>query len=121
MNDPDRAIDRRKFLGKSAALTVGGAALASTALSYSRIAGANDRISLCHIGNGSRGEDLDWIVSKLTAAHNVEMNAVCDLWRLNREKAVGANAKYHGPAPRAFPLLGGVLAVEEIAAVHLLA
>src|SRR3984893_18137300 len=72
MNDPEHAIDRRTFLGKSAALTVGGAAFASTALSYSRMAGANDRISLCHIGNGSRGEDLDWIVSKLTAAHNVE-------------------------------------------------
>src|ERR1700680_2234876 len=81
MSDPEGAINRRTFLGKSAALTVGGAAFASTALSYGRIAGANDRISICHIGNGSRGEDLDWIVSKLTATHNVEMSAVCDLVR----------------------------------------
>src|SRR6266852_2008276 len=100
MSKAQGTMDRRTFLGKSAALTAGGAALASTALSYDRIAGANDRISLCHIGNGSRGEDLDWIVSKLAATHNVEMSAVCDLWRLNREKAVATNAKYYGRPPR---------------------
>ena len=117
MSDPDGAMDRRTFLGKSAALTVGGAALASTALSYSRIAGANDRISLCHIGNGSRGEDLDWIVSKVAATHNVEMSAVCDLWKLNREKAVATNAKYSGRAPRAFQYFEEVLALKDIDAV----
>src|ERR1700720_1508022 len=117
MIDSARAIDRRKFLGKSATLTVGGAAFASTALSYDRIAGANDRISLCHIGNGSRGQDLDWIVSKLTASHNVEMRAVCDLWRLNREKAVTTNAKYYGRPPRAFQYLEDVLALKDIDAV----
>src|SRR4029077_10184273 len=73
MSKAEGTMDRRTFLGKSAALTAGGAALASTAVSYRRIAGANDRISLCHIGNGSRGEDLDWIVSKLTGTHNGEM------------------------------------------------
>jgi predicted dehydrogenase len=117
MSDPDGTIDRRAFLGKSAALTVGGAAFASTALSYDRIAGANDRISLCHIGNGSRGEDLDWIVSKIAAAHNMEMSAVCDLWRLNREKAIATNAKYYGRAPRAFQYVEDVLALKDIDAV----
>jgi len=71
MSKADQTMDRRQFLGKSAALTAGGAAFASTALSYGRIPGANDRIALCHIGNGSRGEDLDWIVSQLAAKHNV--------------------------------------------------
>src|SRR6202140_3414599 len=117
MNDPEGAIGRRTFLGKSAALTMGGAAFASTALSYGRIAGANDRISLCHIGNGSRGEDLDWIVSKLAATHNVEMRAVCGLGRLNREKAGGTNAKYYGRSPRSFPYFEDVLALKDIDAV----
>jgi len=58
VNDPEQMIDRRKFLSKSVALLAGSAAFASTALSYDRILGANDRISLCHIGNGSRGEEL---------------------------------------------------------------
>src|ERR1700724_153801 len=86
MNDPDRTMDRKTFLAKSAALVAGGAALASSALSYGRIPGANDRIALAHIGNGSRGEDLDWIASQLKTSHNMEMTAVCDLWRVNREK-----------------------------------
>src|SRR5258706_7217380 len=117
MNDSERAIGRRCFLGKSAALPMGGAAFATTALSYDRIAGANDRISLCHIGNGSRGEDLDWIISRLTATHNVEMSAVCDLWRLNREKAGATNAKYYGRPPRAFQYSEDVLALKDIDAV----
>jgi len=72
---------------------------------------------LCHIGNGSRGEDLDWIISNLTFAHNVEMSAVCDLWRINREKAVAANAKYYGRRPRSFQYLEDVLALKDIDAV----
>ncbi|HLZ93433.1 MAG TPA: Gfo/Idh/MocA family oxidoreductase [Candidatus Acidoferrum sp.] len=117
MSKVESTINRRTFLGKSAALTAGGAAYASTALSYGRIAGANDRISLCHIGNGSRGEDLDWIVSKLAVQHHVEMSGVCDLWRLNREKAVAANTKYYGRAPRAFQYLEEVLALKDVDAV----
>ena len=50
---------RRSFLNQSAA------ALAGAALSYSRIQGANERISLGHIGIGSRGRELAWIVSQL--------------------------------------------------------
>ena len=46
MSDPEETIDRRTFLTKSAALLAGGAAFASTALSYDRILGANDRISV---------------------------------------------------------------------------
>jgi hypothetical protein len=102
MNDPEQSIDRRKFLTKSAAMLAGGAAFASTALSYDRILGANDRISLGHIGIGNRGGELGWIVSQLQASHNVEINTVCDLWLLNREKAVAENTKYYGRAPRAF-------------------
>ena len=91
MNRSESNIDRRKFLSKSAAVIAGGTALAKTALSYGRIIGANDRISLCHVGNGSRGEDLDWIIAQLASKQNVEMIGVCDLWNLNREKAVAAN------------------------------
>ena len=114
MSDPEQSIDRRTFLTKSAALVAGGAAFASTALSYDRILGANDRISLCHIGTGSRGSELAWIVAQLKTSQNVEMNAVCDLWRLNREKAVAKNTKYYGRAPRGFQYLEEVLALKDI-------
>jgi predicted dehydrogenase len=110
-------LDRREFLSKSAALITAGSALAQTALSYGKTLGANDRISLCHVGTGSRGADLDWIASKLAASHNVEMTALCDLWLLNREKAVATNNKYYGRAPRAYQHVEDALADKEIDAV----
>src|ERR1700746_411134 len=119
MSNSEFNIDRRKFISKSAAVVAGGTALAKTALSYGRILGANDRISLCHVGNGSRGEDLDWIIAQLASKQNVEMTGVCDLWSMNREKAVAANQKYHGRAPKAFSRIEDVLATESIDAVIL--
>jgi predicted dehydrogenase len=117
MSDPNGIIDRRTFLTTSAGLVAGGAALASSALSYDRIVGANDRISVAHIGTGSRGDDLDWIASRLKTSHNMEMTVVCDLWRLNRDKAVAANTKYYGRAPRSFQYLEEVLALKDVDAV----
>src|SRR5208283_5079389 len=117
MSDPKDTLDRKTFLTRSAALLAGGAAFARTALSYSRIPGANDRISLCHIGIGSRGEELDLIASQLKSSHNVEMTTVCDLWRVNREKAVATNTKYYRRAPRDFQYVEEVLALKDVDAV----
>ncbi|MGB2668580.1 MAG: Gfo/Idh/MocA family oxidoreductase [Candidatus Acidiferrum sp.] len=117
MSDPKSTMSRKTFLTKSAALLAGGAASASSSLSYSRITGSNDRISLCHIGNGSRGSDLDLIASELKTSHNVEMTTVCDLWSLNREKAVATNTKYYGRAPRQFQYVEEVLALKDVDAV----
>ena len=110
-------VNRREFLGKSAAAVAAGAVLPHTALSYSRIPGANDRISLAHVGIGSRGRDLDLIASKLKSSHNVEMTAVCDLWKVNREKAVATNTGYYGRAPRATQNIDELLALKEVDAV----
>jgi hypothetical protein len=57
-------IDRREFLSQGARVAA-GTAIATTALAYSRILGANDRIALGHIGVGNRGRGLDRIVSQL--------------------------------------------------------
>src|SRR5579864_2744100 len=100
MSEPS-SINRRDFLGKSAAAIAGSVVLPRTALSYENIVGANDRISLGHVVIGSRGRDLDLIASKLKSSHNVEMTAVCDLWNVNREKAATTNAGYYGRVPRA--------------------
>src|SRR5277367_6294694 len=117
MHDSDNTLDRRKFLTNSATLLAGGAAFARTALSYDKILGANDRISLAHIGNGSRGSDLDWIAAQLKTSHKVEMTTLCDLWRLNREKAVAVNEKFYGRAPRQYQYLEDVLALQDVDAV----
>src|SRR6266496_2392431 len=110
-------INRRTFLGKSAAVIAGGVVLPRTALSYENIAGANDRIALGHIGIGSRGGDLDLIASQLKTSHHVEMIAVCDLWKVNREKAAATNAGYYGRSPRAVQHLEELLAMKDVDAV----
>ena len=102
MGNAGGRIGRRAFLGKSGVLT-DGAALATTARSYAKILGTNDRISLGHIGVGNRGRGLVEIVGALRASHNVEVTAVCGLWRVNRERAVAANARHYaerGPRGR---------------------
>ena len=111
------AMNRRDFLEKSAAALAGSAVLPSTALSYARVLGANDRISLGHIGCGSRGGDLDLIASKLKSSHNVEMTTVCDLWVGNRQKALATNTGYYGRAPRAVQHVEEILALKDVDAV----
>ncbi len=113
-SDSDTAMNRRTFLSKSAAVIATGAILPRTALSYENIVGANDRISLGHIGIGSRGGDLDLIASKLKSSHRVEMTAVCDLWKVNREKAAATNTTYYGRAPRAVQHLEELLAMKDV-------
>lgn len=108
------SMDRRTFLEKSAAAIAGTVVLPRTAFSYGRILGANDRISLGHIGNGSRGGDLDQIASRLKTSHNVEMAAVCDLWTVNREKATATNGKFYGRTPHAVQHPEELLAMKDV-------
>jgi predicted dehydrogenase len=117
MKSSDNKLNRREFLQRSAAMTAGTAALGNTALSYSRIAGANERISLGHIGIGSRGSELAGIVALLKDKKNVEVSAVCDLWTHNLERAVVANQKYYGKAPRAVQHPQELLAIKDVDAV----
>jgi len=45
------------------------------------------------------------------------MTAVCDLWRLHRERAVAENTHYYGRSPRAYQYLEDVLAPQDVDAV----
>src|SRR6476469_1771616 len=98
-NSDEKKVDRRTFI--QTAGVVAGSAIASTALSYNRILGANDRIALGHIGIGNRGSGLHMMASKLKDKYNVETVAVCDLWKKNRERAAANSERYFGRAPRA--------------------
>jgi predicted dehydrogenase len=113
MGDSADDIDRRAFLSRSTRIAGG----AMTALSYSRILGANDRIALGHIGIGSRGRELVEIAGRLSSRHNVELVAICDLWKTNRERAVSESSKYYGRPPRAFQHLEDLLALKDVDAV----
>jgi predicted dehydrogenase len=109
-------IDRRQFIQHGARVAA-GAAIGTSALSYTRILGANDRISLAHIGIGNRGRGLADIVGKLKGAHNVETTAVCDLWTVNRERAAKIVGERFGRAPRTFAAPEELLAQKDVDAV----
>ena len=91
--------------------------MAGTALSYRRIQGANERISLGHIGIGSRGGELAWIVSQLKDKKNVEMTVVCDLWKVNRERAAAKAEAAYGRPPRSLQYFEDLLALKDVDAV----
>jgi predicted dehydrogenase len=117
MENAKSKVNRRAFLHNGTMTALGTAALNSSALSYTRILGANDRISLGHIGVGSRGRELDGIVALLKNQKNVEMTAVCDLWSENRAQAVAANEKYYGKPSRAVQHAQDLLALKDVDAV----
>jgi predicted dehydrogenase len=110
-------MNRRRFVQNTAIVAAGTAALSSTALSYGRILGANDRISLGHIGPGARGIELVGMVGALKDKFNVEMTAICDLWTHNLERAVDANKKLYGKAPRAYGHPQELIALKDVDAV----
>jgi predicted dehydrogenase len=116
MNAPERKVNRREFLQKGAMIAAGTAAVNSAA-SYRRILGANDRISLGHIGIGNRGTELDAMVAELSRSKNVEMTAVCDLWVRNLDRAVAANQKYYSKVPRSLRAPEELLKLSDVDAV----
>src|SRR5450759_833581 len=80
-------IDRRQFLGKA-----GGTAAAMTALSYSRVLGANDKIGFGIIGAGERGRsDLDGFMRN----QSIDVLAACDVYadQIDLVKKRAPNAK----------------------------
>jgi predicted dehydrogenase len=116
-NSDDKKVDRRTFI--QTAGVVAGSAIASTALSYGRILGANDRIALGHIGIGNRGSGLHTMASQLKDKYNVETVAVCDLWKNNRERAATRTTTYYGRAPKAVQHPDELLGMKEVDAVFI--
>ena len=85
---PEISLGRREFLR--------GASVA-TALSYSRVIGANDRVQLGVIGCGDRGRHD---MGRMIAAGQVDVVALCDIYPAQFDKAKtapeAANAKTFG-------------------------
>ena len=114
----DGKLTRRRFVKQSAGATLGGAAMAMSAASYSRVMGANDRISIGLIGCGTRGIGAHMGGIKPHAAgQNVEVTAVCDPWTVRQEMASEKAKEHYGRAARKFSSYRDLLALEDIDAV----
>lgn len=79
-------ITRRGFIATSAS-AIAGLTFGVSAKSYGRIYGANDRINIGFLGCGARSHGHMRMVKGSYEDKNLQVVAVCDIWKLNREKA----------------------------------
>src|SRR5262249_20204768 len=69
-----KSLDRRKFLGSAAALSL-------SAASYANVGGSNDRVRVAFLGCGGRAQAHIDLVNRLAAEGKaVAAVAVCDVW-----------------------------------------
>jgi predicted dehydrogenase len=106
-------MDRRSFLK-----TAAGGAMAMTAASYSRVLGANERISIGVIGCGSRGIGAHMGgIEPFATDQNVEVTAVCDPWTVRQEMAAAKAKETYGREARKFSSYKDLLALKDVDAV----
>lgn len=73
-----------------------------SAASYKRIIGANDRINIGFLGCGARSMGHQRMVKTSEKEKNLAVVAVCDIWKLNREKAAANCKKLFGTDVKQF-------------------
>lgn len=125
--DDGAPLNRRDFLKRTAttAAAVSGAlGLAGcnemtpeAARLAERRPGANERIRIGIIGTGDRGQDRMGRILDLAEEHNVEVGAVCDVWRVNLDAAAAAVSKRSNAVPYKFTKFQELLALSDIDAV----
>jgi predicted dehydrogenase len=117
----NKHLSRRSFLGKTSA-AIAGAAIASgssslNAASYNRVKGANDRINIGFLGCGARGNGHQNMVKMSEKDKNLGVVAVCDIWKLNREKAAASCKRNFGTDVKQFKYSEEMLNMPELDAV----
>jgi hypothetical protein len=87
---------RRRFLKQAAGASLAVSALSSSAASYARILGANDRLG---VGVAGLGRRLKAFVPPIASAdNNVELLYLCDVMKSQRDQAAGLFSEHmsHG-------------------------
>ncbi|HWR51987.1 MAG TPA: Gfo/Idh/MocA family oxidoreductase [Bryobacteraceae bacterium] len=109
---PD-AASRREFLGAS-----GAVAVLSSARSYGRILGANDRIQIGQIGCGHRASGHRRML-ELSSRNDpgFDLRSVCDIWTGNRDRAADHARQLFGARPKTYKYSEEMLADPELDAV----
>src|ERR1700758_28912 len=110
-DDANSGTDRRTFI-KQATGTMLGASL--TARSYGRVLGANDRIRIAQLGCGSRSEGHVHMVQMASKQTPVETIAVCDIWKLARERRAAQVKRMFNLEPKCYKYSEELLANKDI-------
>ena len=114
-------LSRRNFIGKTTVAMAGAALIPGTssltAASYGRVLGSNDRINIAFLGCGARGNGHQNMVKMSEKDKNLGVVAVCDIWKLNREKAAMRCKSIFGNEVRQFKYSEELLAMQDLDAV----
>ena len=108
------ALNRRDFLKYT---STGAALLGASPFLARGQANANERIGLGLIGVGGRGSALMGEIVALAKKHNVQITAVCDVWRKNLSAAAARVKTKLGDEPRQVTRFPELLALKEVDAV----
>jgi predicted dehydrogenase len=109
-------ISRRQFIGTSAA-GLAGLSAGISAKSYGRIPGANDRINIAFLGTGARSYGHRRMVKGSYEDKNLNVVAVCDIWKINREKAAADCKEKFGIKVKQFQYSEDMLKHRDVDAV----
>jgi predicted dehydrogenase len=90
-----------------------------TAVSYARIAGANDRLQVAMVGPGTHGVGLVRGFQRFAGELNAEMVAVCDLWSKRRDAAAALVKELSGREPARLAHYDEVLGLKDLDGVIL--
>jgi len=113
-----KSVTRRDFIGKTATglagVAVSSSGLSMSAASYQRVKGANDRINIGFLGCGGRSRGHQTMVKNSEKDKNLGVVAVCDIWKLNREKAAANCKRLFGADVKQFKYSEEMLLMPEI-------
>ena len=108
-------VGRREFLKKmSGGALAASSAMAMTASSYARVIGANDRLRLAQLGCGGRATGHIRMAHMASSRTQVEVVAVCDIWKLARERCAAEVHRLFGAEPRKYQYSEQMLASDDI-------
>ena len=108
-------MNRRQFVQRA---SVSAAVLGTSAWMTRAAAGANDRIRIGMIGIGGRGTSHLTDLLALREKHNVEIVALCDVFKKNLETAAKkVQQKQGGAEPAKFSRYQDLLALKDVDAV----
>ena len=100
-------------------VAVSSHASSMSAASYNRIIGSNDRINIGFLGCGARNGGHQSMVKTSEKEKNLAVVAVCDIWKLNKEKAAANCKKLFGTDVKQFKYSEDMLTMPELDAVKI--
>ena len=108
-------VSRRRFLeGTLASAGLGMMAQQRHSVATNRPKGANDRLSVGMVGTGDRGTGLMQWIHQLSASDNVEITAVCDIWRQRREAAAELVLLWNQREPRKCRTMAEICELKDV-------